>query len=64
MDKIFYNEGDETLEQVTQRSCGCLSPGDVQGQGGLSFEQPDLVEGVPAHDKRVGLDELQRPLST
>jgi len=54
----FYNEGDEALEQVAQRSCGCLLPGSVQGQVGWGFEQPALVEGVPAHGRGAGLDEF------
>ena len=34
--------------------CGCPLPGSVQGQAGRGFEQPDLVEGVPAHGRGVG----------
>jgi len=34
-----------------QRSCGCPLPGSVQGQAGWVFEQPGLVEGVPAHGR-------------
>jgi len=30
--EIFYNEGNETLEQVSQRSCGCPIIISVQGQ--------------------------------
>jgi len=41
--------------QVAQRSCGCPLPGCVQGQVGRGFEQPGLVEGVPAHDRGVGM---------
>ena len=37
-----------------QRSCGCPIPGHVQGQDGWVFEQPGLVEGVPAHGRGVG----------
>ena len=47
-----------TLEQVAQRSCGCPLPGSVQGQVGRGFEQPGLVEGVPAHGRGVELDDL------
>ena len=47
-----------TLEQVAQRSCGCPIMRSVQGQIGWGFEQPGLVEGVPAHDRVVGLDDL------
>ena len=42
------------MEQVTQRSCGCPLPGSVQDQLGQGFEQPDLVEDVPAQGKEVG----------
>ena len=45
---------DEALEQVAQRGCGCPIPGSVQGQVGWGFEQPGLVEGVPAHGRGVG----------
>jgi len=54
MEEIFYNKGGETLEQVSQRSCGCLIPGSVQRQVEQGFEQPGLVEGVPAHGRGVG----------
>jgi len=46
--------GGESLEQAAQRSCGCLVPESVQGQVGGGFEQPGLVEGVPAHGRGVG----------
>jgi len=42
------------LEQVAQRSCGCSLPGRFQGQVGWGFEQPGLVEGVPAHVRGFG----------
>ena len=29
-------------------------PGSVQGQDGWGFEQPGLVEGVPAHCRGAG----------
>jgi len=45
--EILYCEGGEALEEIV-RSCGCLLPGSVQGQAGQGFEQPGLVEGVPA----------------
>jgi len=51
--ELLYNEGGKALEQVAQRSCGCPLPGSVQGQGGQRFEQPGLVEGVPAHGRWV-----------
>jgi len=49
--KFFYKDGGEALAQVVQRSCGCPLPGSVQGQVGWGFEQPGLVEGVPAHGR-------------
>jgi len=42
------------MEQVAQRSCGCPLPRNVQDQVGWAFEQPGLVEGVPAHARGVG----------
>ena len=52
--KILHCEGGETLEQVAQRGCDCPLPRSVPGQVGCDFEQPDLVEGLPAHDRGVG----------
>jgi len=52
--KILYNGSGEALAQAAQRSCGCPLPGSVQGQAGWGFEQPGLVEGVPAHGRGVG----------
>jgi len=37
-----------------QRIYGCPLSGSVPGQAGQGFEQPDLVEGVPAHGRGVG----------
>ena len=48
---ILHCEGGEALERVAQRGCGCPIPGRVPGQVGWGFEQPGLVEGVPAHGK-------------
>ena len=50
----FCDEGGEALAQVAQRSCGCPLSGTVQGQVGWGFEQPGLVEGVPARGRGVG----------
>jgi len=36
----------------------CPIPGNIQGQAGRGSEPPDLVEGVPAHCRAVGLDGL------
>jgi len=38
-----------------QRSCECPFAGNVQGQDGKGFEQPGLVEGVPARSRGVGM---------
>ena len=35
---VFYDEGDEELEQVAQRGGGWGISGDVQGQVGRGFE--------------------------
>ena len=48
---MSYDEGGETMEEVAQRSCGCP----VVGQVGQGFEEPVLVEDVPAHGRWVGL---------
>ena len=55
---MLYDENGGTLEQVTKRSCRCLTIGSVQGQVGQGFEQPGLVKDVPAHGRGVGLDDL------
>ena len=55
---FFYNESGETLAQVPQRGGRCPIPGNIQGQVGWGSEQPGLVEGVPAHCRGVGLDDL------
>lgn len=41
---------------------GCPITGSVQGQAGLSFGQPDLVEYGPAHGRGVGFNDLQKSL--
>jgi len=46
------------LEQVAQRSCGCLLAGSVHGQVEWGFEQPGPVEGVLVHGRGVGLGDL------
>jgi len=55
---MFYDKGDETLEQVAQRSSGGPIPGNIQGQVELGSEQPSLVEDIPSHCRGVGLDDL------
>jgi len=54
----LYDEGCKTLEQVAQRGGRCPIPGNVQGQAGWGSEQAGLVVGVPAHCRRVGLDDV------
>lgn len=44
--------------ELLRESCGCSIPGFVQDQVGWGFEQPGLLEGVPAHVSGVGLDHL------
>ena len=61
---MFYDEGDEALEQVPQRGGRCPIPGNIQGQVGWASEIPNLVEDFPAHCRGVGLDDLERSLST
>lgn len=33
-----------------------MQAGNIQGQAGLASEQPDLVKGVPAYCRGVGLN--------
>ena len=53
-EEVLHCEGGEALAQVAQRGCGRPIPGSVQGQVGWGFEQPGLVEGVPARGRGVG----------
>ena len=53
-EEILCYESGEALEQVARRSCGCPIIGSFQGQVGWGFEQPGLVEGVPAHSRWFG----------
>ena len=46
------------MDQVTQRGGRCPIPEDLQYQVGWGSEEPDLVEDVPAHCWRFGLDDL------
>ena len=62
--KCFSIESDEALEQAARRSCGCPLPGSVQAQVGWVFEQPGLMEGVPAHGRGVGSRWSLRSLPT
>ena len=56
--EILHSGSGEALAQVAQRSCGCPLPGSVPGQAGWSSEQPGLVEGGPAPDRGLELDDL------
>ena len=58
--KKFFNV--RVVEQVAERSCGCCLPGSVQGHVGRGFEQPGVVEGVPAHGRGVGTRSFLRTL--
>lgn len=49
------------MNQVVQRSHVFPIPGSVQGQVGWGFEQPGIVEGVPAHSGGLELDDLKGP---
>ena len=57
-EEVLHCEGGEALAQGAQRGCGCPIPGSVQGRVGWGFEQPGLVEGVPAHGRGLELDDL------
>lgn len=46
---FVYHEDGETLAQVVQRGGGCPIPGNIPGQDGQGYEQPDLLRDVPAH---------------
>ncbi|NXP40405.1 GTF2I factor, partial [Leiothrix lutea] len=43
--------------KVPYALCGCPMPGSVRGQVGWGFEQPGLVEGIPAHGRGKKLPE-------
>ena len=58
MEKIFYSEGSEALEQVAQRCGLCPTPGDCQGEAGAGPGQPDIAVDVPICYKGVRLDGL------
>jgi len=46
------------LGLVAQIGERCPIPGNIPGQVGRGSEHPDLGEGVPAHCRRVRLDDL------
>lgn len=43
---------------AAQGSAGCSTPGNGQGQHRQGSEQADLVEGIPAPCREVGLDDF------
>ena len=58
--KFSTQEGGRVLAQAARRSwkrsprgCGCHLPGNIQGQAGWDFEQPDMVGGVPSYSREV-----------
>ena len=55
---MFCSECGEALAQAAQRSCGCPTPGGIQGWVGWDPGQPDIVGGNPAHSKGLKLDDL------
>ena len=55
---FLCSKSGEALEQVAQRGGRCPELGDIQGQAGRGFEQPDLAAGVSVHCMRVAPDEL------
>ena len=56
-EKVFYNEGDEAMEQVAQRGGGPVL-GDIEGKAEMGSEHPDLSVGFPVHCRGVGLNGL------
>jgi len=47
----YHREGGGALKKVAQRSCRCPLSRSVEGQAGWGFEQPGVVESVPAHGR-------------
>lgn len=43
---------------AAQRRHDCPIPGSIRGQTGCSFEQPDVVQGAPAHGRLLEPDGL------
>ena len=46
------------MEPVAPTGGGCPIPGHSRGQARQGSGQSDLAVGVPAHCRRVGLDDL------
>lgn len=62
--KHFLQLSGKILEQVAQKLCGCLIPGNAQSQVGWRSKQSDLSENVLAYCGGVGLHDLKRSLLT
>ena len=43
MEKVFYSESGEALEQIVQRYAWCPVPEDFHSKAGSGYEQPDLA---------------------
>ena len=52
------------MERVAQRGSGGPIPGNIQDQIGQGSEKPDLVSGVPALRRGVGVDDPWGSLPT
>ena len=51
--KVFYDEGDEVLEQIARESCDCSIPGSIQGQVRWGPGQTDLLSGNLARGSKL-----------
>ena len=56
--KVFTMRVVRHRSMLPREVLAACSSGIVQGQAGWGFEQPGLVEGVPAHGKGSELDDL------
>jgi len=54
LEEFFHAQHGEALAQAAQGNCGCPICGGSHGQVGI-HEQPELIEGVPAHGRGVEL---------
>jgi len=52
-EEVFHTEGDEALQLVAEKGCGCPIPGGIQGHTGCGSGQPGLVVVDPAHNRGV-----------
>lgn len=46
-EEIIFYHGGKTQQQAAQRNFGCPVIGNIQGQVGWTFQQPDLVNDNP-----------------